>query len=202
MRFPEKIQYAGTNETLTVNDMKLTFQLAEFMNTLNKGNANFTIDFIPWIQNNPNGLQYLNGIKKPNGVAPTITEAAKNKNFTAQIPIDPLLTQLEKIGDEIACSPTVMAAAAKNVFTAHKAFLDTGLNGLGGDDFSEFAYFHNVLKYSLNITDQALALSGSSGDSFWDDMYVDACLNFGRRCADSVYQLRLRVLLSHEVEDH
>ena len=27
MRFPEAIQYAGTNETLPVNDMKLTFQV-------------------------------------------------------------------------------------------------------------------------------------------------------------------------------
>ena len=47
MRFPESIQYAGTKETLTVNDMKLTFQLADVMNTLNKGQANFTVNFIP-----------------------------------------------------------------------------------------------------------------------------------------------------------
>ena len=65
-----------------------------------------------------------------------------------------------------------MAAAAKNQFTAHKAFLDTGLGGLGGDDWSEFAYFHNVLKYSLNVTDQVISMSEGGGgeDSFWDDM--------------------------------
>ena len=171
MRFPESIQYAGTNETLAVNDMKLTFQLADFMNTLNEGNANFTVNFIPWIQNNPNGLQYLHGIKKPNGLPPTITEAKNNKNFTAQIPVDPLVTKLTDIYNDLICNPTTMAAAAKNQFTAHKAFLDTGLDGLGGDDWSEFAYFHNVLKYSLNVTDQVISTSGEGGDSFWDDMY-------------------------------
>lgn len=167
-RFPESVQLAGSNETVPVNDMKLTFQLADFMNTLNEGDANFTVNFIPWIQSNPNGLQYLNGIKKPNGQTPTVTEAKNNKNLTAQIPLDPLFTELTDTYNKLTCNPTIMAAAAKNQFTAHKAFLDTGLNGLGGDDWSEFAYFHNVLKYSLNITDQFL--KGPGGESFWDDM--------------------------------
>lgn len=172
MRFPETIQYAGTNETLPVNDMKLTFQLADAMNELNKGNANFTINFIPWYQRSPNGLYYYNGIKKPNGLPPTITEVGNNKNLTAQIPVDPLVTNLTNLVQDVACNPTIMAAAATNVFTAHKAWLDTGLGGLGGDDWSEFAYFHNHLKYSLNLTDQALAPSDSRGDSFWDTMYA------------------------------
>ena len=175
MRFPESIQYAGTNETLPVNDMKLVFQLADFMNTLNKGDANFTVNFIPWIETDPNGLQYFHGIKKPNGLPPTVTEAKNNKNLTAQIPTDPLLTKLTDTYEDLTCNPTRMAAAAKNQFTAHKSFLDTGLNGLGGDDWSEFAYFHNVLKYSLNITDQLLSASAEDGNSFWDDMY-DALL--------------------------
>ncbi len=200
MRFPESIQYTGTNETLPVNDMKLTFQLADFMNTLNKGDANFTINFIPWIETSPNGLQYFHGIKKPNGLPPTVTESKNNKNYTAQIPVDPLVTKLTGIYEDTTCNPTLMAAAAKNVFTAHKAFLDTGLNGLGGDDFSEFAYFHNVLKYSLNVTDQVLAASYESGDSFWDDMY-GAYLGEAER-TDIACQLRLRVLLGHKVENH
>ena len=174
MRFPESILLTGTNETLPVNDMKLTFQLANYMNTLNAGNANFTVNFIPWIENDPNGLQYFHGIKKPNGLPPTVTEAKNLTNLTAQVPSDPLvplITKLTETYKDLTCNPTLMAAAAKNVFTAHKAFLDTGLNGLGGDDFSEFAYFHNVLKYSLNVTDQILAPSQEEEDSFWDDMY-------------------------------
>ena len=172
MRFPETIRYAGTNETLPVNDMKLTFQLADVMNQLNQGHVNFTVNFIPWIQNDPNGLYYHNGIKKPNGLPPTITEVKSNQNLTAQIPVDPLVTEVTNAVNDIACNPTIMAAAAENVFTAHKAWLDSGLGGLGGDDWSEFAYFHNHLKYSLNITDQAIAASETSGDSFWDNMYA------------------------------
>jgi hypothetical protein len=185
MRFPESIQYAGTNETLEVNDMKLTFQLAEVMNKFNEGQPNFTVNFIPWYQTNPNGLQYFHGIKKPNGLPPTITEAKNNTNLTAQIPVDPLVTNLTGVYNDLICNPTIMAAAAKNQFTAHKAFLDTGLDGLGGDDWSEFAYFHNHLKYSLNVTDQVLNPSsiGEGGDSFWGGMYA-VFLIFKERSAD------------------
>lgn len=173
MRFPETIQYTGTNETLPINDQRLVFQLADLMNQLNKGHPNFTVNFIPWIQSNPNGLYYFNGIKKPNGLSPTVTEVKNNKNLTAQIPVDPIFTSITDAITELACDPNVTAAAAKNVFTAHKAWLDTGLGGLGGDDWSEFAYFHNYLKYSLNATDQALATGfSSSGDGFWEYVYV------------------------------
>lgn len=182
MRLPETIQYAGTNETLPVNDMKLTFQLADTMNQLNEGRPNFTINFIPWIQSSPNGLYYHNGIKKPNGLPPTVTEIENNQNLTAQIPIDPLVTELSEIRDKITCDPDTMAAAATNSFTAHKSWLDTGLGGLGGDDWSEFAYFHNYLKYSLNVTDQVLAASGDGGDSFWTDMSVIARCAHRRGC--------------------
>ena len=165
-RFPVTIQYAGTNKTLPVNDMKLTFQLADVMNSLNEGNSNYTVKFIPFIENNPNGLYYFNGIKKANGLPPTITEIKANSNLTAQIPVDPVVTKVENTLQNLVCAPDVMAAAATNVFTAHKAWLDSGLGGLGGDDWSEFAYFHNYLKYSLNVTDQALTSLG--GASFWE----------------------------------
>lgn len=169
MRFPESLKYAGSNETIPVNDMKLTFQLADAMNKLNLDRPNYTVNFIPWIQNNPNGLHYFNGIKKPNGLPPTVTEIKANKNLTAQIPIDPVVANITNQIQSIGCDPTTMTAAANNVFTAHKAWLDSGLGGLGGDDWSEFAYFHNHLKYSLNVTDQALQSGG--GDSFWSSMY-------------------------------
>ena len=169
MRFPEAIQYTGTNETLPINDQKLVFQLADVMNKLNKGHPNFTVNFIPWLQKNPNGLYYFNGIKKPNGLPPTVTEVQNNKNLTAQIPIDPLVTTITDATTDLSCNPEIAADVAKNVFAAHKASLETGLEGLGGDDWSEFAYFHNYLKYSLNATDQALANGfAGGGDSFWE----------------------------------
>ena len=66
-----------------------------------------------------------------------------------------------------------MAAAAKNQFTAHKAWLDSGLGGLGGDDWSEFAYFHNHLKFSLNATDQAMGGLSSGSEGLWEAMYAE-----------------------------
>ena len=167
MRFPQTIKYAGSNQTVPVNDMKLTFGLADVMNQLNVGQSNFTIDFIPWIQSNPNGLYYFNGIKKSNGLPPTITEIKNNKNLTAQIPVDPLVTNITDQVQKITCDPKVMTAAARNIFTAYQSFLASGLGGLEGDDWSEFGYFHNYLKYSLNVTDQATT---AGADSFWDSL--------------------------------
>ena len=68
-----------------------------------------------------------------------------------------------------------MAAVAKNTFTAYKSFINSGLDGLGGDDWSKFAYLHNQLGYSLNATDQVVnggEFAGYGGNSFWEFVYV------------------------------
>ncbi|KAL8695016.1 MAG: hypothetical protein Q9224_003467 [Gallowayella concinna] len=200
MRFPESIQYAGSNETIPVNDMKLTFQLAEVMNQLNKANPNYTVKFIPWIQNSPNGLYYFSGLKGSDGLPPTATENKNNPKFAIAIPADPIIGNITDQISQIGCDPKIMAAAAKNVFKAHKSFLDTGLGGLGGDDWSEFAYFHNHLKYSLNATDQAVnggAYVGYGGNSLWDTIYN--CVYFSAttwRTIDGVWSLSSAPLLS------
>lgn len=50
---------------------------------------------------------------------------------------------------------------------------DTGVYGLGGDHWSEFAFIHNYLRATLNTTDLALdALPGHGAESFFNDMYV------------------------------
>ncbi|KAL8820705.1 MAG: hypothetical protein Q9223_001128 [Gallowayella weberi] len=181
MRFPESIQYAGSNETMQINDMKLTFQLAEVMNQLNKGQPNYTVNFIPWIQNSPNGLYYYSGLKGSDGLPPTATEIKNNPKYAIEISADPIVGNITDQISQVTCDPKTMGAVAKNVFKAHKAFLDTGLGGLGGDDWSEFAYFHNHLKYSLNATDQAINggdFGGYGGNSFqvqlsWKNNYTD-----------------------------
>ena len=196
MRFPESIQYAGSNETIPINDMKLTFQLADIMNQLNEGNPNFTVNFIPWIQNNQNGLYYFNGIKQADGLPPTVGEIASNPNLTAQIPIDPVVGNLTDQITEVGCNPQTMAAAAKNVFTAYKNFVSSGLDGLGGDDWSEFAYFHNHLGYSLNATDQAVnsgPYAGAGGNSLWDSMSVNFSLCSDTRRADRGKAMSVRI---------
>lgn len=194
MRFSDSIHYATTNETLPVNDMKLTFQLADFMNTLNKGHTSFTVNFIPWTQNSPNRLYHFHRIKKPNGLPPTITEAKKSKSLTSQTPVDPLVTNLTNTYNYVVCHPTLMTAAAKNQFKAQKAFLDTGSDGLEGGDWFEFAYFHNVLKYPLYVTDQVISASvaGEGRDYIWKDPY-DALLT----C-----EAWMRIIFSRKVEDH
>ncbi|KAI4117582.1 MAG: hypothetical protein LQ345_002213 [Seirophora villosa] len=162
-RFPESIQYAGSNETIPVNDMKMVFQLGDIMNQLNAGDANATVKFIPWIQTSPNGLSYFSGFKKANGLPPTVTESEASENLTSQSQVNPVVGNITDQIAAIACEPETMAAAAKNVFAAHKIFIDTGLGGLGGDDWSEFAYFHNYLKYDLNATDQAINAGAYGG---------------------------------------
>ncbi|KAL8641999.1 MAG: hypothetical protein Q9228_001266 [Teloschistes exilis] len=175
MRFPESIQYAGSNETIPINDMKLTFQLADVMNQLNAGQPNYTVNFIPWLQSSPNGLYYYSGFKKPNGLPPTATEVKNNPNLTIEIPADPIVGNITDQIAAVGCTPDKMAAAAKNTFMAYKTFVEAGLGGLGGDDWSEFAYLHNQLKYSLNLTDQAVnggEEGGLGGNSLWDTMFV------------------------------
>ncbi|KAL8957799.1 MAG: hypothetical protein Q9193_005021 [Seirophora villosa] len=186
-RFPESIQYAGSNETIPVNDMKLVFQLGDIMNQLNDGDANATVKFIPWIQTSPNGLSYFSGFKKANGLPPTVTESEATENLTSQSQVNPVVGNITDQIAAIGCEPETMAAAAKNVFTAHKTFIDSGLGGLGGDDWSEFAYFHNYLKYDLNATDQAIntgAYGGRGANSLWELLCVNLKSSRNVHCAD------------------
>ncbi|KAL9033492.1 MAG: hypothetical protein Q9180_005914, partial [Flavoplaca navasiana] len=71
MRFPKSVQYAGTNETVPINDQQLLFQLGEIMDQMNQGQPNYSVKFIPWIQESPNGLYYFSGIKDADGLSPT-----------------------------------------------------------------------------------------------------------------------------------
>lgn len=174
-RFPESIQYAGSNETIPLNDMKLVFQLVDIINQLNDGDANATVKFIPWIETSPNGLSYFNGFKKADGLPPTVSEVEGDENLFTQIQVDPVVGNITDQIFAIGCDPEIMAATAKNVFTAYKTFINDGLGGLGGDDWSEFAYFHNYLNYDLNATDQAInsgGFGGRGGNSLWTLLFV------------------------------
>ena len=161
--------------------MKLVFQFVDMINQLSKDRLESQVNFIPWVENIPNGSSYFNGIKKEKGLPPTVMETKSNRTLTAQIPVDSLVMEAEGAVHKLSCDPKIMAAAATNVFTAHKAWLDGSLAGFEGDDWSEFAYLHNYLKYSSNVTIQALVAAAASngdsststisGDSFWDDLH-------------------------------
>src|ERR1700712_1900765 len=50
MRFPVSITYAGTNETLQIQDHKMVFQLGDALNQMNGNDSALEVKFIPWIQ--------------------------------------------------------------------------------------------------------------------------------------------------------
>lgn len=134
MRFPYTYQDTTTGESLNISDHRLVFQLADEMNSLNGHNKNLSVDFINWVQSNSNGLVYKNGFKLPSGLPPTV----------AQIQADPSLggpvkaysnstTALEAAVQQHMPGPEFYAAAAKNMFKAHKEFLSELLRCAGWD---------------------------------------------------------------------
>lgn len=171
MRFPLSVTSSETNETLQIQDHRIVFDLAAEVNRLNGNNTNFTVDFIKWYQTSPNGLYYVGGARKPNGQVPTVSEIKANASLLgpASEHEDPRLDELSDTLDNIVSNQTFIADVARNVYKAHKTFLDQGLGGLGGDDWSEFAYVHNYLKYALN--DTFVGIGGPGTESFWDDLY-------------------------------
>lgn len=62
-----------------------------------------------------------------------------------------------------------LAAAAKNVFAAHKAAVASGYL-----DYSESGYLRYKLGLDLNITDEVDALSDTSDSWFYDSVYFGA----------------------------
>jgi hypothetical protein len=177
MRFPLSYTSAGTNETIQIQDHRIVFQLAAEVNNLNKNNTNFTVNFIKWYQRSQNGLYYIDGARKPNGQVPTLAEVAANSSLAGPAsdePVDPKMDQLNAALSAIdGPKGSFLDEIAKNVYQAHKTFLDTGLDGRGGDDFSEFAYVHNALGYALNET--FVGLGGAGTESFWDSEYPSCC---------------------------
>lgn len=170
MRFPLSITYADSNETVQIQDHRIVFDLAEQVNKLNQNNTNFTVNFIPWYQSSPNGLYYVGGVRKPDGQVPTLGEIEANASLAgAATSEDPIQDELTAYFGDFFANATFISQMAKNIYRAHKTWLDTGLNGLGGDDWSEFAYLHNYLMYQANET--LIALGGSGSESFWDNLY-------------------------------
>lgn len=169
MRFPEHYVDPGTNTTYNITDHQLVFQLAAEMNELNGHDKNLSVDFIPWIQSNQNGLSYKNGFKLANGLPPTLAQIAANSSLAAATTVyDEATNSLDETVDEYMPGSDFSVRMAQNMFKAHREFLDSGLQGLGGDVWSEYAFMVNYLKGSLNSTD---ALGSYSTTSFWESLY-------------------------------
>lgn len=166
MRFPNT--YSLDNATYNITDHQLVFQLAAEMNKLNRHDKNLSVDFIPWYQSNSNGLQYKNGIRLPNGMPPTLAQVAANSSLAIPSILDASTQELEDAVEDALPGTDFYVEMAQNMFKAHRKFLDGGLGGLPGDQWSEFAFMMNYLKANLNDTD--IATGGSYGTSFWDEV--------------------------------
>ncbi|KXX79855.1 L-amino-acid oxidase [Madurella mycetomatis] len=168
MRFPYTYQDPTTKEILNISDHQLVFQLAAEMNRINGNNKNLSIDFIPWIQSSPNGLVYRNGFKLPTGLPPTVAQIEADPSLGGPIKVlDESTEQLAAAVLENLPGPEFYADVARNMFKAHKYWIENGLRGMGGDVWSEFAFMVNYLGGSLNDTD----VHGGGGTSFWHFIY-------------------------------
>lgn len=85
MRIPESTVFS--NVTYNITDHHLVFKLAEEMNKINNHNKALNVDFVPFIQNSPNGLMYFNGLKLGTGLPPTQAEVAENSTLDASTPL-------------------------------------------------------------------------------------------------------------------
>ncbi|KAK0620207.1 L-amino-acid oxidase-like protein [Immersiella caudata] len=170
MRFPNTYRDPATNQTLNISDHQLVFALAAEMNKLNAGSKNLSVDFIPWIQWNTNGLVDRGGFRLDAGLPPTVAQLAANASLNpyALPPVLDAETQaLQAAVAPFVSNSTFATEMAKNMFKAHKQWIINGLGGLGGDNWSEFAFMANYLNGTLNST---YLLGASAADSFWEHL--------------------------------
>ncbi|KAK1753643.1 L-amino-acid oxidase [Echria macrotheca] len=169
MRFPATYTDPTTNTTVPIRDHELVFQLAAEMNSLNGGDKNLSVDFIPWIQSSRNGLVYRNGFKiSGTGLPPTVGQIAANASLGGPVlPLEESTKELGEAVDKFMPGGKFNVLMAENMYKAHKEWLENGLDGLGGDHWSEWAFMVNYLKGSLNDTD----MEGAGAGTFWDSLY-------------------------------
>ncbi|KAH7326455.1 flavin-containing amine oxidoreductase [Stachybotrys elegans] len=166
MRFPATYQDPISNETLNINDHHLVFDLAAEMNRLNGNDRDLSVDFVNWIQWNSNSFYYFNDAKLETGLPPTVAQVQANGSNTSPA-LDPTVEELlqELYGD--LPGPDFSVRMAQNMFKAHREWIDGGLDGRPGDQWSEFSYLVQALGASLNSTDQI----ANRPVSFWETIY-------------------------------
>ncbi|PWY64341.1 amine oxidase [Aspergillus eucalypticola CBS 122712] len=170
MRFPMNITYADTNETLQIQDMRLVLQLADVLNELNAdANPELRVNFIPWIQNNPNVPADTGGVRLPDGRIPTVAQVAANSSLA----YTPPPANASAVADakarymEYAQTDKIskIREVARNMYRAHKAALEDGFY-----HWSEAAYMRYALGENADVIDLA---AGTSNNPVWDGFYDD-----------------------------
>jgi monoamine oxidase len=156
MRFPTQIKYAGTNETLEIQDHKMVFQLADALNAMNENKSSLAVNFIPFIENSANEPAATSR-RRPDGTVPGAAEVAANPaladNVTATYSnATAVAAGKAQFVSWVGFNQGRMKEIATNVFRAHKKAIKDGLF-----DYSESMYLRQVLHTDLNITDQIVS---------------------------------------------
>lgn len=157
----------------------MVYQLADELNKLNGNDPEHKVDFIKWINSDPNSLMYYNEFKLPSGLPPTVGQIRLNSTLGPPASVLPESAQalraeyrkyLPQAGEEI------FDLVAKNIFDAHEEWLKNGMKGMGGDVWSEFAFMVNHLGGALNDTD---ALGAAVDHGYWSSLYNTVFFAFG-----------------------
>ncbi|KAE8356073.1 flavin-containing amine oxidoreductase-domain containing protein [Aspergillus coremiiformis] len=165
MRFPVSITYADTNETLEIQDHKMVFQLSDVLNSMNADHPELAVNFIPFIQKNPNVPAASGGNRLPNGRIPTAAELAANSSL-AYKPASSNATAAADAAEAYENYTTASELSRKiaaNLYQAHKSAIESGYF-----HWSEAGYLRYALGYGDDITDY---VAGSSNAPMWDDLY-------------------------------
>ncbi|KAJ9123058.1 hypothetical protein QFC22_001247 [Naganishia vaughanmartiniae] len=165
MRFPVSLTYAGTNETLEIQDHKLVFQVADVLNGMNKDkDPALQVNFIPWIQSNPNTYNYVGGLRNADGTTPRRSQypALLANLTTGDSAIEPSekAEAAEGALEEFIDFSGKSKLSATNIFKAHKQAIEEGLHS-----FSESQF----LRAQGLGWDETSAVGGTG--TLWDDIY-------------------------------
>ncbi|KAL3460926.1 flavin-containing amine oxidoreductase-domain containing protein [Aspergillus heterothallicus] len=167
MRFPVSINYPEQNETLEIQDHKMVFQLADTLNVLNaETHPELRVDFIPFIQNNPNTPASAGGNRLPNGRIPSTADVAADPDLVYSAASQNKTLEEEASAayeDYLAHDHLSTKAVADNIFRAHKTAVENGLF-----HWSEAGYLRYALGYGDNITDY---VAGTGNSPMWGDIY-------------------------------
>ncbi|RFU27296.1 hypothetical protein B7463_g9039, partial [Scytalidium lignicola] len=170
MRFPVNITYAGTNETIEIQDHKMVFQLADTVNKLNKHKPELAVNFITWIQSAPNDPASTDK-RRPDGTVPGNAEVQANASLAGTPePLSPAAAPYAaEVTQWLALNRTNVSEIATNMFKAHRKAVDAGYLG-----WSEANYLRYHLNASIGITDEVDSLADPYDNWLYDNVYFSA----------------------------
>lgn len=167
MRFPVSVKYADTNETVDIEDHKMVFQLADYVNSLNGYDSELNVSFIPWIQSSPNVPANSRGYRLPNGRIPSAAQLKANSSLAGPavtyVDEDAADAAEEEYEEFLNATADKMRAAGRNVYQAHKQAVEDGLF-----QWSEALYLKYELGLDANLTD---FIAGAGFSPLWGEIY-------------------------------